>query len=232
MSGATLAWAKNRPFVTARISVRSGTGTRTGFSAQLTQSQELEPERPPQSVCVRQEKDPSPEDCRKSILLLSSDDVLRSMLRAYLESLNYLVFSCTDAQRAAQVFHSSAAIDLLIADLHLLGSSSLRLASELSAEHGDLPVLFITSPNSDGTVLSAIRRRGWTVLSKPILLPQLFALIQEVLGKQPQPQRDSRVLHPTRAGLFPAGEAQTIKFAPRSARDLEKRDEGAQGGRR
>ena len=131
---------------------------------------------------ARREKQIPAEDVLKAILLVSGDDTLRSMLRAYLETMSYLVFSCTDVRRASQVFHGGAIIDLVLVDLHLLGKSGLQLAFDLTDQNLDLPVVFITGPNTDNAVVSAIQHRGWAFLNKPVLLPRLFALLQELLG--------------------------------------------------
>lgn len=176
--------------------------------------------------------DRSPEDFLKTILLASSDDTLRSMLRGYLESLGYLIFSCTDAKRASQVFQNGGPIDLLLVDLHLLGGSGLELASEVTAKRSDVPAIFITAPHTDNTVLSAIGHRGWKFLNKPVLLPHLFALIQEALGPlalRPSPQRSSKSLRPARVVSFPLNKVQYAQFARTTVRQLDNSSEHGKG---
>jgi CheY-like chemotaxis protein len=162
------------------------------------------------------------EDLLKSILLVSSDDRLRSMLRSYLESLGYLVFSCTDTHQASQLFHSGTAVDLLLADLHLLGPSALELAEEITEEDRDLRVILLTGPSTEDVVLSRIRQSGWGFQSKPVLLPYLFALIQEVLGKQhhrSQRSGSSKLPYQTHIVSFPITPMPTEKCAPAAVRD-------------
>jgi CheY-like chemotaxis protein len=178
-------------------------------------------------IGVKKNQLPSP-DFLKTILLVSSDHTMRTMLRSYLGSMGYLVFGCADAPHAAQVFHNGSVIDLLLLDLHMLGSSALELAAELTAENSNLPVAFITGPGTGQTVLSAIQRRGWNFLCKPVLLAHMFALIQQALGRQEAPRRKPSKAPPARVVSFPLGGEPAAQFAPARARG---RGDSAKAGR-
>jgi CheY-like chemotaxis protein len=170
-------------------------------------------------IGVNKNQPPSPEFL-KTILLVSNDRTLRSMLRSYLGSMGYLVFGCADAPHAAQVFHNGSVIDLLLLDLHLLGASALELAAEVTAESSDLPVVFITGPGTDQTVLSAIKRRGWSFLCKPVLLAHLFALIQQALGRQEASRRKPSKTPPARVVSFPLSGGPAAQFTPAADRGM------------
>lgn len=228
------------PFVPSRVFTRNQTRASGCFSVSSPQHRPTASGGSDESDSKAEGKVCPQGNFSRAILLVSSDDTFRSMLRAYLESPRYLVFSCTDASRASQVFHNSKGIDLLLIDLHQMGSPGLALAFELAAESADLPAVFITGPNTDSTVLSAIEQRGWNFLNKPVLLPRLFSLIQEALkprAKRPAPQRNSNAPHPPRVVSFPAsagraGGGRAAKIARSAARPWESSAERMKGGRR
>lgn len=124
-----------------------------------------------------------------TVLFVSDDDYFRSTMRAYLEHVGFKVRSSADAARIPELFFrqpgAGAAVDLLLIDVHALGSTGLRLAAELTCFVPDLPVVIITSPGMDEGELSGIVRQGWKFLNKPVLLPQLLGVILSALEPRP-----------------------------------------------
>jgi DNA-binding NtrC family response regulator len=123
----------------------------------------------------------------RRILFFTSDDHLRSMVRAFLTEEGFSLFTCDDVRYAADVFHVSR-IDLLIIDLHPLGRAGLRLAADAGHCFPGLPTIVFASPETDECMEELITKRGWKLLGKPILLPQLLGEIQRVFDPD-QPDR-------------------------------------------
>lgn len=120
-----------------------------------------------------------------TVLFVSDDDYLRSTMRAYLEHVGFLVRSCADAARVPELFFrapgAGSAVDLLLIDVQALGATGLLLAAELTCFEPDLPVVVIAAPGMDERDLGGITRRGWKMLNKPVLLPQLLGVIRSSL---------------------------------------------------
>jgi DNA-binding response OmpR family regulator len=123
-----------------------------------------------------------------TVLFVSDDDYFRTTVRAYLEHVGLAVRSCADAARVPELFFSKPAIDLLLVDVHAIGSTGLLLAAELTAFADDLPVIIISNPNGESTTSAVIPSQGWKFLSKPVLLPELLETIHAALGTTSSPE--------------------------------------------
>jgi DNA-binding NtrC family response regulator len=119
-----------------------------------------------------------------TVLFVSDDDYFRTTARAYLEHVGLSVRSCADAARVPELFFRKPAIDLLLVDVHAIGSTALLLAAELTGFANDLPVIIISPPNGEDSALSAISIQGWKFVSKPVLLPELLEAIHAALGRK------------------------------------------------
>lgn len=123
-----------------------------------------------------------------TVLFVSDDDYFRTTARAYLEHVGLTVRSCADAARVPELFFSKPAIDLLLVDVHAIGTNGLLLATELTAFTNDLPVIIIAAPNEENSTLAAISSQGWKFLSKSVLLPELLEAIHAALGRKSSPE--------------------------------------------
>lgn len=124
----------------------------------------------------------------RRILFFSTDDSLRSMLRAFLCGEGFTLFACDDIEYASNIFLKGSHVHLLIIDLPSLGGGSLQLASEAGFHFPGLPVIVFASPHTDECVDGLIGKRGWTLLRKPFLLPKLLGELQKIFDPD-QPDR-------------------------------------------
>lgn len=141
-----------------------------------------------------------------TVLFVSDDDYFRSTMRAYLDAEGFLVRSCGDTARVPALFFSdsgrgasagavqSACIDQLLIDVHSLGATGIRLAAELTRFAPDLPVIVISTPEAAKSQWTAMARRNWNFLYKPVLLPELLELVNCVMAPHQQPPRKSKRL--------------------------------------
>jgi DNA-binding NtrC family response regulator len=119
-----------------------------------------------------------------TVLFVSDDDYFRATARAYLEHVGLSVRSCADPTRVPDLLVRKPAIDLLLVDVHAIGTAGRPLAAELAAFAADLPAIIISAPNGDNGALAAIPNRSWKILSKPVLLPELLEAIHAALGRK------------------------------------------------
>jgi len=124
------------------------------------------------------------QDSLRTILLVSSDDYLRPMIRAYLEHLGFAVISCTNVESASEIVSRTQAMQLLLIDLDSSGSEGLQLARELTGGRADLAAVIMAGPQHAGDELRMAESHTWKMLRKPIRLPELLAVIQAVFNRR------------------------------------------------
>jgi len=166
-----------------------------------------------------------------TVLFVSDDDYFRTTARAYLEHVGLSVRSCADAARVPELFFCKPAIDLLLVDVHAIGSTGLLLAAELTAFSDDLPVIIISTPNGECATSAVISSQGWKFLNKPVLLPELLETIHAALGRTGSPEArnlrksplatdDASAGHNPRAAVSPAVSSDQRRTARRPSRQL------------
>lgn len=114
---------------------------------------------------------------KRTILVVSHETELRSLLRSYLEHVGFGVASCGDVWRALQAI--DAGVDLLLVDLQTLADMPAA-ADELATRCAALPVIALFMPGSPEADRRQFQERGWMLLPKPILLPQLLGSVHRV----------------------------------------------------
>ena len=120
----------------------------------------------------------------RTILVVSSDDYLRRMIRAFLEHLGFAVISCTNVESASEIVSRTEAMQLLLIDLDSSGSEGLLLARELTGGRADLAAVIMAGPQHVNDELRMVESHTWKMLRKPIRLPELLAVIQGVFARQ------------------------------------------------
>ena len=133
---------------------------------------------------------------RKSckVLVVDDDPDIRSLTRTFLEHEGYIVHSCGDADRAAQLFSRSPDIDLLITDYSMPQRTGLDLAHQLKLLHPSLYVLIISGVILSPAELDQVRTQGWQFLPKPFSLPRLLAEVHTILTPAPFKDRSATLI--------------------------------------
>ncbi len=116
-----------------------------------------------------------------TILVVDDDSDIRSLTRTFLQHEGYSVCTSGDADRAAQIFHTSPHIDLLITDYSMPHRSGMDLAVELKSHQPTLPILIISGAEIAATQLALMQTHGWNFLAKPFSLPQLLSCVHTIL---------------------------------------------------
>lgn len=117
-----------------------------------------------------------------SILVVDDDPDIRSLMRTFLETEGYEVFTSGDADRAVEIFGRVARIDLLVTDMYMPQRTGLDLAMELRRDRHDLPVLVISGGAVPDEQRAGLQVQGWNFLAKPFRLPELLATVHAILA--------------------------------------------------
>jgi PAS domain S-box-containing protein len=116
------------------------------------------------------------------ILYVDDDDVIVMMVEAMLHRLGYRVYTCNDAQQALELVGSDpAAIDVVVTDFNMPGSSGLEVARALGRIRPGLPVVI-----ASGNITPQLEREAAlagvpALLQKQDLAEELGPLLQRLL---------------------------------------------------
>lgn len=116
-----------------------------------------------------------------TVLFAEDHDDLRELTTHLLKSMDFSVIACESAELASEAFHSRPAIDILLTDLQMPGRSGVELARELTALQPSLPVLMVSGSIPTHELLTEVRDRQWTFLSKPCRFTTLIAAMDTLL---------------------------------------------------
>jgi len=120
----------------------------------------------------------------ETILLVEDEQAVRFLSRVLLERAGYSVLDAGDPQHAALVFQQyGPAIDLLVTDVIMPGSSGPTLFKHLSAERPDLKVLYISGYTDDVFGRQAGLASDVVFLEKPFTADRLMFKVREALDR-------------------------------------------------
>lgn len=126
---------------------------------------------------------------KKKILIIEDDVTIQTQLKTLLSGNGYEVFAVTDFSRTIQQLKEFAP-HLVILDIKLPGNNGFEICSEIRS-FSDIPIVFVTSSNTDMDELNSIMLGGDAFITKPyntaILLAKIAALLKKAhLSTQPE----------------------------------------------
>ena len=114
------------------------------------------------------------------ILIIEDDPTIRAQLQILLSGAGYEAEAVTDFERAAEQFRAYGP-HLVLLDIKLPGAGGFALCSQIRAV-SEVPIVFVTSSNSDMDELNSIMLGGDAFITKPynpaILLAKIAALLR------------------------------------------------------
>ncbi|MEO0812628.1 MAG: response regulator, partial [Myxococcota bacterium] len=110
------------------------------------------------------------------------DDEIRKALREMLVTRGYAVESCANGDTGLKAIRSEL-YDLLILDLMLPDVNGLEICRRVRAEQPDLPILILTSMESEDTILEGFQSGSDDYVTKPFRMGELFARVQALLRR-------------------------------------------------
>lgn len=118
---------------------------------------------------------------KKKILIVEDDFTIQTQLKTLLSGNGYDVFAVTDFSGTIQQIKNFLP-HLVILDIKLPGSSGFEICSEIRT-FSDIPIVFVTSSNTDMDELNSIMLGGDAFITKPYNTAILLAKIASLLKK-------------------------------------------------
>ena len=152
------------------------------------------------------------------IFVIEDDITIRTQLKTLLSGNGYEVDAVTDFSKAIEQVKASSP-HLIVLDIKLPGNSGFEICSQIRA-FSDVPIVFVTSCNTDMDELSSIMLGGDAFLTKPYHTAILLAKIASLL-KRAYPVRQSEQM--TYAGAVLRLESSSLDYHGQSV-DLTKNE--------
>lgn len=125
----------------------------------------------------------------KKIFIVEDDLTIQAQLKTLLSGNGYEVFAVTDFSQTIQQIKAFVP-HLVILDIKLPGNNGFEICSEIRT-FSDIPIVFVTSSNTDMDELNSIMLGGDAFITKPyntaILLAKIAALLKRAY---PSPQEE------------------------------------------
>ena len=126
------------------------------------------------------------------ILLIEDDSTIQTQLRNLLTGNGYEVETVTDFRNTVEHVKTFAP-HLVLLDIKLPGSSGFEICSQIRA-FSDMPIIFVTSSNTDMDELNSIMLGGDAFITKPYNTAILLAKIASLLRKASASAQTAEVL--------------------------------------
>ena len=126
------------------------------------------------------------------ILIIEDDSTIQSQLRNLLTGNGYEVETVTDFRNTVEHVKTFAP-HLVLLDSKLPGSSGFEICSQIRA-FSDMPIIFVTSSNTDMDELNSIMLGGDAFITKPYNTAILLAKIASLLRKASASAQTAEVL--------------------------------------
>ena len=118
----------------------------------------------------------------ETILLVEDEAAVRRLARVMLESAGYRVLVATTAQEAEELLEQHGAIDLLLTDVIMPGTSGPTLHARLAAKQPGLRAMFMSGYTDDAVVAHGLPA-GVLFLQKPFTAGGLRTKVREALQR-------------------------------------------------
>ena len=129
---------------------------------------------------------------REKILIIEDDPTIQAQLKNLLAGNGYEVEAVTDFTNPVEQFRAFSP-HLVLLDIKLPGSSGFEICSQIRA-FSDLPIIFVTSSNTDMDELNSIMLGGDAFITKPYNPAILLAKIASLLRKAGASSQAAEVL--------------------------------------
>ena len=122
----------------------------------------------------------------KRILVVDDEEMLRRLVRRFLEVDHYEVLDAADGAAALELLRQSGPVDLLLTDMSMPGMNGQDLIQEARVCQPGLPALLITGHLDDGgTMVSQMQETGpFAVIRKPVRGDALVASVRAIVATQ------------------------------------------------
>ncbi|NLL00915.1 MAG: response regulator transcription factor [Clostridiales bacterium] len=129
----------------------------------------------------------------KRLLLVEDDEAIALGLDYSLSQENYEVIVCSNASTAKHAIMKEE-FDIALLDISLPDGNGFELC-KLVKEIKDVPVIFLTARDDEGSVVMGLDIGGDDYITKPFRIRELQSRIRSVLRRSGKKHEDNQVLH-------------------------------------
>jgi PAS domain S-box-containing protein len=126
---------------------------------------------------------PLPRAGTQTVLVVEDEDGLRELAKRLLERQGYTVLAASDADQALQLFDQNPAIDVLLTDVVMPGTSGPELTRALAERRPGLKVIYMSGYTENAIVHHGVLKPGVAFIHKPFTSDTLSRKIREVLDR-------------------------------------------------
>jgi PAS domain S-box-containing protein len=129
--------------------------------------------------------EPLPVSNAERVLVVEDRDVVRDLTRDVLEASGFEVSAVPGGREALEAVASSEPFDLLLTDVVMPEMSGPELATQLRAQHPELPVLYMSGYTDDVLSAHELSQDATAFLRKPFGNAELITAARTLLDAQP-----------------------------------------------
>ena len=125
-------------------------------------------------------------DGKRPVIIIPDDDpIMLMLLKKFIEGAGYQVREAVDGEEALTAIASGAAPDLLVTDVNMPRLNGMDLVKGIRGTLGllDLPIIMLTTENSDKSQEMAFRLGADDYIIKPFKGPIVIARITAALRR-------------------------------------------------
>ena len=161
------------------IQVASELGSGTSFRLYL-------PVVPDEAGAERSTPIPIPHHGTETLLLVEDEEMLRGLLKSFLEGKGYTVLQAAHGEEAIRVCEQHAAeIRLLVTDVVMPVKGGRELADWVRAHHPHIRLLYMSGYTEDAVLRHGVEADGAHFIQKPFATGALAQKVREVLDRPP-----------------------------------------------
>jgi CheY-like chemotaxis protein/anti-sigma regulatory factor (Ser/Thr protein kinase) len=118
------------------------------------------------------------------VLIVEDDRATRLLLRATLKRAGFSVATASDGTLALRQLRKRE-FDLMLVDIWMPRMTGLELMSRLPEKYPRPKVVVMTSDDTPGTLLQAVREQAYQYINKPIQPKELIAVLHKAMAAKP-----------------------------------------------
>lgn len=179
---------------------------------------------------------PAPAAGSATCLVVDDDPDVRGTLRRVLAGAGLACAEAASAREALDFLTAGGEVALMVSDINMPVMDGISLLREVKQRHPDMAVIMLTGVAEVGTAVECLRQGAMDYLSKPVLIEEVRARVDQALEKRRlilenrflQQSYQERLEAQVRA-LDHKNKAQFLGQIHMAVRMLEKKDEYTRG---
>jgi DNA-binding NtrC family response regulator len=129
--------------------------------------------------------------CMATVLIVDDDDVLRTVLKAFLRSAGFEVVSAASGPEALAIV-AAQPLSLMVSDIRMRPMNGLELLRRVRESHPLLPVVMLTAYSSRDTAREAEVLGAYAYLAKPFTNDELIQTVKDAIEGRPRHDETAR----------------------------------------